>query len=954
MQRKVKKPLALILTLCVVLAMALPVYAADDDVFEVDGNYTGDLIAALTHAANGSSKTIRLLDDHTHYGTVEINAGHGVVTFDLNGYTLNIDGGAGPGLRVASGGGLLLADPDNGKLNITGASGLETINAIAEVTNVTAASPSGFGVKAMNDSRVTVHGKITAPGTYIFVNDIPQAKSDGIPSSIKPGYLEYTAGGATVLVNDKYVCEIAGAGAQYLSVTDAIEAVPDGGSATIILLTDIDHSGQVTVDNKIITFELDGKTLNAADPSTVTVGCGLLARNNGEINISGAGALNAAGYDGVKAESGGRITVTNVTSTGSVGYGVDVSDPGSQVTVKGSITATSSNSCGVYADNSGKVIVDGTINVPPAAIYIMVGGIAKTPGGYTEPTTMPGYLTYAYGTTAVWVKNNACKIMETGAQYDNISDAVNAVSPGGAATIKLLMDVGHSGQVTVDNKIITFDLDGKTLNVVNPSTASGSYGLLVSNNGEVNITGAGALNVTGFSGARVEGGSKAALTNVTASGSSGIGLFAGGSGTQVTVNGDVTATGSSGCGVHADSAGKVTVDGSVNVPAGAAYIQTGTAVKTKGDYIVSSSLPGYFEYTDGINTVWVNNRNICQNVDTGVQYMSLPEALNAVPSGGTATIKILKDIDHSGQITIDNKKITFNLDGTSLNIVNPSTVMGNYGLLVRRNGEVHITGGGALNITGYNGAGADSGGQVTVTNAAATGSFGDGVYASGFGSQVTVKGNVTSSGNYGEGVYASGSTSQVNVNGNITATGSASYGVYATDGGQVTVTGNITAGNTGVFAANGSQATVNGNITAAGAYGFGVNAYSSSMVTVNGMINVLPTATYICFDTIYMSSEDHLPGSSKPDYLEYASGTSKVWVKIDSGPPDILYGDVNGDGVVDMYDLSYLAMHLNKYPGYETVGPGADVNGDGNVDMYDLSYLAMHLNKYPGYEILGP
>ena len=69
---------------------------------------------------------------------------------------------------------------------------------------------------------------------------------------------------------------------------------------------------------------------------------------------------------------------------------------------------------------------------------------------------------------------------------------------------------------------------------------------------------------------------------------------------------------------------------------------------------------------------------------------------------------------------------------------------------------------------------------------------------------------------------------------------------------------------------------------------------------------------------------------------------------------EILYGDVNGDGVVDMYDLSYLAMHLNKYPGYETVGPGADVNGDGNVDMYDLSYLAMHLNKYPGYEKLGP
>jgi hypothetical protein len=69
---------------------------------------------------------------------------------------------------------------------------------------------------------------------------------------------------------------------------------------------------------------------------------------------------------------------------------------------------------------------------------------------------------------------------------------------------------------------------------------------------------------------------------------------------------------------------------------------------------------------------------------------------------------------------------------------------------------------------------------------------------------------------------------------------------------------------------------------------------------------------------------------------------------------NILPGDLNGDGVVDIFDLLYLARALNGWSGYVLCPVAGDVNGDGVVDIFDLLYLARHLNDWPGYEILGP
>jgi hypothetical protein len=71
---------------------------------------------------------------------------------------------------------------------------------------------------------------------------------------------------------------------------------------------------------------------------------------------------------------------------------------------------------------------------------------------------------------------------------------------------------------------------------------------------------------------------------------------------------------------------------------------------------------------------------------------------------------------------------------------------------------------------------------------------------------------------------------------------------------------------------------------------------------------------------------------------------------------DFLIGDVNGDGEVDDWDVTFLARHLAGWPGvFETINKAAaDVNGDGEVDDWDVTFLARHLAGWPGiFETLG-
>ena len=67
---------------------------------------------------------------------------------------------------------------------------------------------------------------------------------------------------------------------------------------------------------------------------------------------------------------------------------------------------------------------------------------------------------------------------------------------------------------------------------------------------------------------------------------------------------------------------------------------------------------------------------------------------------------------------------------------------------------------------------------------------------------------------------------------------------------------------------------------------------------------------------------------------------------------EILWGDVNQDGVVDVFDLIRLAQHLAGTPGMELTAEGlllADVLHDDMVDLLDL----IHLSRYLASEDMG-
>ncbi|MDD3850913.1 MAG: GLUG motif-containing protein [Firmicutes bacterium] len=217
----------------------------------------------------------------------------------------------------------------------------------------------------------------------------------------------------------------------------------------------------------------------------------------------------------------------------------------------------------------------------------------------------------------------------------------------------------------------------------------------------------------------------------------------------------------------------------------------------------------------------------------GEQYATLGDALAAVEDG--QTIKLLKDIDYYGGIVIEDKSVTFNLNGYTLNVDNPLTDGSDAqrtGLYVKGdagNASVALEGVGEFNVIGnkygvYVYAGGINGykAEATVTNALATGNEGCAAYAYGGNAEVTVEGATTATGVGGIGATAE-SKGFVTVMGNVTATADDTYtgdydycaAVEAWDDGEVIVEGNVTAtgfGSIGVLAA-GSYVIVEGDVT---------------------------------------------------------------------------------------------------------------------------------------------
>jgi hypothetical protein len=65
-----------------------------------------------------------------------------------------------------------------------------------------------------------------------------------------------------------------------------------------------------------------------------------------------------------------------------------------------------------------------------------------------------------------------------------------------------------------------------------------------------------------------------------------------------------------------------------------------------------------------------------------------------------------------------------------------------------------------------------------------------------------------------------------------------------------------------------------------------------------------------------------------------------------SRPVFAIVGDVNGDGIVNMVDVSLVIDAFMSYPGHPKWNPSADLNNDLNVNMLDLAIVLSNFGQH--------
>jgi hypothetical protein len=273
---------------------------------------------------------------------------------------------------------------------------------------------------------------------------------------------------------------------------------------------------------------------------------------------------------------------------------------------------------------------------------------------------------------------------------------------------------------------------------------------------------------------------------------------------------------------------------------------------------------------------------VCKIIHTDsseTEYEAFSDALAAVQPG--ETIQILEDITYTSKIVIEEKSITFDVNGHVLFLTTAQAPALEVGL----GGELKLVDsgtGGLFNVekisnnTGH-GVLAHDGGKVTVSNVHKTdiNTSYHSIHAMDAGSSITVLGNV-SGGFYSLGAYG-GAT--ITVYGYLSGGGAMQAEGFGT---TVNVMGYSSGGGTGVIARDYAVVNIGGNVYGGG---WGVMAHTGAQVTVNGYVNYrLDGASWpVQVGESDREYDEHEPTSSKDGYFEYKQETdgktSYVWVK---------------------------------------------------------------------------
>ena len=167
--------------------------------FEVNGVFYSTFGNVLLNIPAGASAEVRLLEDVDYLLEIEGKT----ITFDLNGYNLT------GGIQTSSGGAVTLNGDVSGEVSACGDGAVINVegDVYSDVYSCDGGTVNVFGdvygvVSVYTGGTATIDGSIHAENknNYVMVDFLWLCWNEGFYSAVMPGYFEYSAGGASVVL----------------------------------------------------------------------------------------------------------------------------------------------------------------------------------------------------------------------------------------------------------------------------------------------------------------------------------------------------------------------------------------------------------------------------------------------------------------------------------------------------------------------------------------------------------------------------------------------------------------------------------------------------------------------------------------------------------------------------------------------------------------------------------
>ncbi|MEN6489643.1 MAG: S-layer homology domain-containing protein, partial [Smithella sp.] len=218
--------------------------------------------------------------------------------------------------------------------------------------------------------------------------------------------------------------------------------------------------------------------------------------------------------------------------------------------------------------------------------------------------------------------------------------------------------------------------------------------------------------------------------------------------------------------------------------------------------------------------------------DTITNETELRNAISSAVSGDTLP-PLGASFSTAEGIAISGKDITIDLSGYTLTIHDDADAG-----LTLANSILAITGAGELNVEGATyGLMIESGGKATVTNALVTGDSHEAVHVQN-GGKAYILGNVLASSN-SKGIVAVSTDTEVTVGGDVTA---GDIAVTARNGAAVNISGKVESSNKALMAADSGSIHVSGNVSSGTMTG--ISAASGGQIDVDGSVTGVSDGVY--------------------------------------------------------------------------------------------------------------